>query len=191
MRLSSLAARAVAATLAMSALLAGASARATVVVQLTRAQHACQSSLVVRASVADQRSLWNEDHSQIITLTRLRVTQYVRGTGPTELIVRQFGGRVGDLVSEVPGDGALLQGQDVVLFLRAGSGVVYLTALAQSVYLVVHSPGQPEMVRRTLHDLSFATQANGRMTIVAPASEPDETLDHLIADVRGIAACTP
>jgi hypothetical protein len=51
-----------------------------------------------------------------------------------ELVLRQFGGETEGLVERVPGDPRLADGEDVVVFLRNGPGVAFLTAMAQSVY---------------------------------------------------------
>src|SRR5207344_1244440 len=64
---------------ALVGLALAAPAEATVAVPLTRAQLFERSSLVVRAVVVAQVSDWNADHSQIVTLTRLRVSTYLKG----------------------------------------------------------------------------------------------------------------
>lgn len=160
--------------------------QATVVVPLSREELTAQSDFVVRATVLSRRSGWNDDHSQIVTWTRLRVTEYLKGSGAQELVVRQFGGQVDGLESEIPGDARLVAGQHAVLFLRRGEGVVFLTALAQSVYFVsVGTDGNP-VVRRELSGLSFARWVNGRMAITEAPADVADTLDHLVRDVRAI-----
>ena len=68
------------ATLALGLALSFASpAEATVAVQLSRAELVAQSDLVVRATVLGVTSRWNEDQSQIISLTTLRVSETVKG----------------------------------------------------------------------------------------------------------------
>jgi hypothetical protein len=157
-------------------------AAATVVVALSRAELVDRSDLIVRASVVDQRSTWNADHSQIVTLTRLRVATYLKGTGAAELVLRQFGGTVGQLTSRVAGDARFAAGQDVVLFLRRGEGVVFLTALAQAAYYVQTT--SPQRVRRDLSGLTFAViQPNAPMALVEPEAEPAEALDAFLRDV--------
>lgn len=164
-------------------------ADATVARAMPRDEMVQRSDLVVRAMVLDQHSQWNDDHSQIVTLTHLRVSSYLKGAGPTDLTLRQFGGTVGQLVSRVEGDAHLAPGQDVVVFLRAGSdpGLVFLTAMAQSSFLVVHSPNAQPTVQRDLHELTFATWQNGRMSLEPPPADRNETLDHLAADVARLA----
>lgn len=173
--------------IALAAMVHAFGAGATVVVPLSRAQLVERSDFVVRASVVSQHSEWSPDRSQIVTLTRLRVATYYKGSGPQELTVRQFGGTVDGITSRVPGDGRLSQGQDVVLFLRRGEGVVFLTALAQAVYHVVHTPGEQPTVRRDLHELTFARLENGQTVTYQPPAEPAETLDHLVREIVALA----
>lgn len=159
-------------------------ATATVVIESPRVELVERSQLIVRAFVDGATSRWNEDGSQLITLTALRVTEYIKGNGPATLTLRQLGGRLGDIASHIPGDARFANGQEVFLFLRQGSGVVYLTALSQSAYYIRRDNGEAS-VSRELHGLSFARRsATGTMQIVEPPSETPETLTHLDADVR-------
>lgn len=184
-RIGALGAMMLAATLALAT---PAVSEATVVVPLTREELTAQSDFVVRATVLSRRSAWNEDHSQIMTWTRLRVTEYLKGSGSIELTVRQIGGAVDGMESEVPGDGRLVVGQHAVLFLRRGEGVVFLTALAQSVFTVTVSPNGDAVVRRELSGLTFARWINGRMTMAEAPTDLADSLDHLVRDVRAINA---
>lgn len=161
---------------------------ATVVVPLTREELSAQSDFVVRATVLSRRSGWNDDRSQIVTWTRLRVAEYLKGSGAQELVVRQFGGQVDGLESEIPGDARLGVGQHAVLFLRRGEGVVFLTALAQSVYVVTASPEGGAVVRRELSGLTFARWVNGRMTMAEAPADNTDTLERLVREVRAFSA---
>lgn len=168
--------------LALSAsMLLSSPAEATVAVELDRTQLVEMSDLVVRATVSNATYRWNEDHSQILTLTRLSVTQYLKGTGPNELVLRQFGGQLDGLVSHIAGDARLEPGQDVVLCLRRGAGVVYLTAMAQSAWFVTPVQGAEPVATRDLTGLTLTRFVNGRMQIVEQlASAAPESLSHLM-----------
>lgn len=158
-------------------------AHATVAIALSRAQLVSRAELIVRATVGEQRSTWNETHTQIITFTTLHVSRVWKGQSQPVLVLRQFGGSVDGLTSRVNGDATFRQGEDAVFFLRQGAGVVYLTALAQSVY-VVNQQGAVPTVERDLHGLAFTTlQSGGPTQIVEPAPESYETLAHLVADI--------
>lgn len=163
-------------------------ANATVAVPLSRAQMYERSSLVVHAAVIAQVSEWNADHSQIVTLTRLRVSTYLKGNAGPEITLRQFGGTVDGMSSRVAGDAQFSQGQDFVLFLREGDGVVFLTALAQAAYYVEHDAHGALYVRRDLHELTFATPQAGQFTLIEPTEEPRESLDALVHSVTALRA---
>ncbi len=170
-------------------LLAAEPAEATVAVQVDRARLVEMSDLVVRATVVGATSRWNEDRTQIITLTRLAVTQYVKGDGPAELVLRQFGGEVDGLVSRVSGDARLEAGADVVLCLRRGAGVVYLTAMAQSAwYVAAQAPGVAPEVHRDLSGLTLARMQGGQVRVIEhPAADPRETLPQLVSSLAALA----
>lgn len=169
-----------AAVLACSMFLA-APADATVVVQVDRAQLVGMSDLVVRATVGNAQTRWSDDHARILTYTRLTVTQYLKGAGPAELVLRQMGGEIDGLVSRIAGDAHLTPGQEVVLCLRQGDGVVFLTAMAQSAWYVTAQPGATPVASRDLSGLTFARMVDGRMTLVEPtATEGAESLPRLL-----------
>lgn len=170
-------------------LFTAAPADATVVVHVDRPQLVDMSDLVVRATVGNLASRWNEGHTQILTLTRLSVTQYLKGAGPAELVLRQFGGEVDGLVSRISGEAYLQPGQDVVLCLRRGDGVVYLTAMAQSVWFVSAQPAAAlPTVQRDLSGLTFARVANGRVQVdESTRADAPETLQHLLVDLAALS----
>lgn len=169
-----------------AALLFSHPAEATVAVQVDRTQQVGLSDLIVRATVTARSSMWNADHSQIVTLTRLRVTAWVKGSGASELVLRQFGGTVGDSVMQVSGDAHFTVGQDAVLFLRRGDGVVFLTAMAQSAYYIQSRADGTPMVHRDLHGLTFARMRDGQMQFSEPGDEAPETLRHLLDELSVI-----
>ncbi len=193
-----------------AAMTASAAAEATVAVPLSQAEQVGLSDMVVRATVLSHTYGWNADRSHIVTLTRLRVTESYKGPAVpgAELVLRQFGGEAEGLVERVPGDPRLADGEDVVVFLRNGPGVAFLTAMAQSVYHL--HPAAPTtgtapvtrtaattvptvtagtvMARRDLDGITFARpRADGPMEIFEPTAEPAVTLDSLRASLRALA----
>ena len=164
-------------------------AQATVAVQLSRAELVAQSDLVVRATVVGVTSRWNEDHTQIISLTTLRVSETVKGVGvEPELVLRQLGGEVDGLVSRIAGNPVFSAGQEAVFFVRRGPGVVYLTGLAQAVFYVDPPIAGVAVVHRDLAGLTFAQLSSGApMRLYEAPAEPVESLQHLRIDVRSLA----
>lgn len=186
--------RLAAAASALAAILVCATAQATVVVALSRAEMARRADLIVRASVLGHQSRWNEDGSQIITLTELRVTRWIKGNATSStLVLRQLGGTVGDTRSHIAGDPQLGQGDDVVLFLRRGDqlggrAVVYLYAMAQSAFHVTRSRSGALRVQRDLEGLTFAVRDGEQLRLVEPAAEPGEALDTFLAELASLVA---
>jgi hypothetical protein len=162
-------------------------ATAAVVVPLSREALVAESDLVVRATVLGRKSGWNAERTQIQTWTTLRVDEYLKGQGSREIVLRQLGGEVDGLVTEISGDGHVLPGEQAVLFLRRGDGVVFLTALAQAVYLVTTKGDGVATAQRDLAGLSFARWVGGRMQTVEAAREPAEPVAELVRSVRAIA----
>lgn len=177
------------ASLSLALVAAPGAAEATVAVELPRPQLIADADLVVRVTVLDHRSAWDADNTAIRTWTRLRVAEYLKGSGPSELTVRQIGGEADGLAQYVPGDPRLREGAELVVFLRRGEGVNFLTAMAQSVFYVERGADGAAYVRRDLTGLTFARVSPTRpMEVYEPESvSVVETLDQLRASVRQAA----
>ena len=77
-----------------------------------------ESAFVVRGTVGDTWSAWDDAHEVIYTYATVRVTATsARATGPDTLLVREVGGTVDGYTQEAIGFPAIRRGEDVVLFL--------------------------------------------------------------------------
>lgn len=179
--------RALAATALMIAVVgAPVEGGATVMVKLSPEAHVAQSDVIARVVAGPSAARWNEDNSRPLTLTRLLVREYLKGAGPTELTLRQFGGTLDGMTMVVPGDGRLVEGREYLLFLRRGDGVVYLTAMGQSVY-EVRPTSNGVMVQRDLSDVEFAApDARGGIVVVEAPDEAPESLSRFTGAVLSI-----
>lgn len=99
------------------ALMAG-PASASTFVAMDTAQLVAASEAVVQGEVAEVYSFWNQDGSAVMTEARVLVDEVVSGQAPSEVVVRTFGGRVGDYVLEAHGFPTFQEGQKVLLFLQ-------------------------------------------------------------------------
>lgn len=179
------AALALCAALGTSVVVSTSPAHATVVVPLTREQLVDWSDTVVRATVLSQQSLWNAQHTQIVTHSVLAVREYLKGSGPATLTLVTMGGIVGNLESRVDGEARFRAGQDIVVFAQsAGDGFVTLTALAQSLYVLVHSPGVEPMARRDVRELSFVRLEGASRAPFQLGAEAPEPFSVLASTVR-------
>ena len=76
------------------------------------------STDIVRGHVTNQESRWNENNTQIVTLTTIAVEEQIKGRVPAMVIVEQPGGTVGNIHSEVTETARFHLGGDYVLFLE-------------------------------------------------------------------------
>ena len=99
-------------------LLMGSSALATQILPLSTQQLADGSPTVVRGTVVEERSYWNDAKTRILTEVEIEVAQSFKGSAPTRLRVVQMGGIVGTTKMTVAGALSWRTGEEVVLFLE-------------------------------------------------------------------------
>jgi len=102
-------------------------------------QVARDASYVVRGSVIDTWSAWNDTHDVIFTYATVRVSRYFgERAGPDTLLVREVGGTVDGYTQEAIGFPAIRRGEQVVLFLSEweNSTDLRIHAYNQGKYLV-------------------------------------------------------
>ena len=159
-------------------------AQATTVLLLTREELVTRSDLVARVRVGRAVSAESDDGTAIMTRTELTVTQSLKGSMPTTLVLEQLGGTHRGKTQRVPGDATLKPGEDAVVFMKKGDGGrVYLTAMALSVYHV----DDKGIASRDLRDLSLVKRQGGKIRHVDQPKERPLPVDRLMSDVVRIA----
>ncbi|MFL6244574.1 MAG: hypothetical protein ACJ74H_01005 [Thermoanaerobaculia bacterium] len=112
-------------------------------------QVARSAEYVVRGSVIDTWSAWNDTHDVIYTYATLRVSRYFgESAGPDTLVVREVGGTVDGYTQEAIGFPAIRRGEQVVLFLSkwADGSDLRIHAYNQGKYLVRLRAGSEVLV---------------------------------------------
>ncbi len=102
-------------------------------------QVARESSLVVRGTVENTWSAWDDSHEVIFTYATVRVSRYFgETTGPDTVVVREVGGTVDGYTQEAIGFPAIRSGENVVLMLSRweDSADYRIHAYNQGKYLV-------------------------------------------------------
>ena len=131
-------------------------ASAASVLQLDVPAHVADSTAVVEATVQTAEESVDPATGRPVTDTAVTVTAVLAGAAPERLAVRQHKGTAGELTYGIPGDGDLVEGARVVLFLHQAEGQWWLTALGQSVWTVKGS-GDDAAVSQDLDGLAFFT----------------------------------
>ena len=142
-------------------------------VQLPFDQLARESQYIVRGTVENTWTAWDDAHEVIFTYATVRVSRYFGDTtGPDTLTVREAGGTVGDYTQEAIGFPAIRRGENVVLFLAPwddGGAELRIHAFNQGKLLVRNRGGVEVLVEDPVHqgdarlgggDGRFAAEAN-------------------------------
>jgi len=141
------------------------------------------SDLVVRVKVGKAVYGESDDKAAIVTRTNIEVTQFLKGTGSTQLTIEQFGGQLNGKTQRILGDAKLAPGEDAIVFLkRSDKGVTYFSVLAQSVYHV----DDKGMARRFLEGLTLVKRVGDRMQPIAVV-EQAETVESLMTDIKRLS----
>ena len=100
------------------------------------------AKFVVRGTVIDTFSTWDDSREVIWTYATIRVQRYFgETTGPDTLVVRNAGGTVDGYVQQAIGFPELRRGENVVLMLAADGSDLVLHAYNQGKFLVRNRGG--------------------------------------------------
>jgi hypothetical protein len=157
------------------ALWAGVVAGADADVPLTVEDLARRAELVVLGEVTSVASEFHATRRQIVTRVDIRVGETLKGqAGPNPLQLRQPGGRVGEMSSEIAGAPRFVAGERVLLFLvRAADGSLAVAGLFQGKFALERDaadrdvavrrvPGSAEVLDRVSLEQVRATIAAAR-----------------------------
>jgi hypothetical protein len=157
--------------------LASSPAFATVAVDRTFEVMTRESALVVRAQVGPGQARWAPDGSLIWTYAEVRVLESLKGRGPATVLVRQPGGRVGEVEQRVSGVAPLTEGEEVVLFLEAArdeAGVFTVSGFAAGKVRLEASKVGARRATRDLAGLAlYRLEAQSKGARVAPVGPQD------------------
>jgi hypothetical protein len=167
--------------------LAGAPARASLVLALDLSQLTARAERVVVAEVLSVSPRWDTDHRSIYSTIELAVAERWKGDAAARLTIVQLGGEVDGVTMRVHGLPSFTVGERAVLFLQGAPGAAQLVGLGQG-KRVLRFDGRRWMAEPG--DRSAAVRLDGgRLVPVAP--EPALSLDELRDRVRGLVRRSP
>lgn len=146
-------------------------------VRLPFDQVARESAFIVRGTVENTWSAWDDANEVIYTYATVRVTRYFgEATGPDTLVVREVGGQVGDYVQEAIGFPAIRDGENVVFFLsKWENGNEYrIHAFNQGKYLVRLRDGVEVLYEDPVKQGEARLERPDRFGLKANADEGEE-----------------
>ncbi len=119
-------------------------------VELSFDQVAREATYIVRGTVENTWSAWDDSHEVIFTYATIRVSRYFgEATGPDTLVVREVGGTIDGYTQEAIGFPAIRRGENVVFFLSnwEGRNDLRIHAYNQGKYLVKNRGGMEVLVQ--------------------------------------------
>lgn len=146
-------------------------ARATVMVEVPLERMVAESSAIVLGRVERvgvRLELDAQHHATPHTVSVVRVSEWLRGPGTSELVtIDEIGGTSPTLSMAVAGTPEYRRGEEVVVFLRALGGDRYRTfAMAQGHFEILRGvPGADDVVVRDTSAIGLASWEHGPMTI--------------------------
>jgi hypothetical protein len=162
-------------------------------IQLPFDKVAREASLVVRGTVENTWSAWDDAHEVIFTYATVRVSRYFgETTGPDTVVVREAGGTVDGYTQEAIGFPAIRTGENVVLMLSRwedGADDYRIHAFNQGKYLVRMNGAQEILIEdpikqgdaRLGSDREHGPRSNA---VEAPAGLSIDEFAQMVVDAR-------
>jgi hypothetical protein len=183
---------ALAVAISCAAALAPIPAAATVVKAMTLEQKTEASPVVVHALVERVVSEWERDESMIQTLITLKVIEAVKGdlARGERLVVRQGGGRVGDVEQTAPGLSVFEPGEEAILFLEP-LGELYVPIGIGIGKYGIETFGKQKLVTHAPQVAALRHEPDGRTVVEDVAPMIPEELSAFLKRVRSYARGIP
>ncbi|MFB6352355.1 MAG: hypothetical protein ABEK29_11355 [Bradymonadaceae bacterium] len=149
-------------------------ADATTMPYMTLPKLVDQSELIVRGTVADQRSFVDSDSGRITTHTSVDVEKVYAGSLDRDrVIVEKWGGRVGDRALSIPGSASYETGEQVLLFLEFNNGAddfpAYVVAGTQAKFHIADTD-EGERISRSVSGVEFLDSDTPRGNLEQPVA---------------------
>lgn len=150
-----------------------------------------EATYVVRGTIDNTWSAWDDAHEIIYTYATVNVSRYFGDTnGPATLLVREAGGTVDGYTQEAIGFPAIRNGEDVVLMLSKweGSNDLRIHAFNQGKYLVRNRGGVEVLISDPVKQGDARLERGGIRVDAIEAEAPGLTLDEFAGMVSSARA---
>lgn len=137
------------------------SVSATVLPHRTVNQTIKEADRIVRGVISGKKYLWGPKKHRIYTDYSLRVLEVLKGKAGASLKIRQLGGQMDGLFTQVPGSARYKIGEEVLLLLEKerAPGFLFVQGLAAGKYQILKQNGF-RYLHRSVHDLAFQHPGN-------------------------------
>jgi hypothetical protein len=161
---------------------------ATSVIPMSVEQLSVAATQIVRAKAVTSMASWNADQTQIFTFTTFQSLETLKGSPSMQVVVRQMGGRVGNIEQKVSGVRRWQTGDESVLFLRpseVGHGVMAVVGLFQGNFTVKRNGVAEAIASNGVADAIQYDRATGTSTHFHAAEITLRELRQRVSQVSG------
>lgn len=131
-------------------MLAAIPAGASTFLAMSRGELVAQSDAIVQGSVLKVNSFWSESGRIIVSEAMIQVEEKIRGNAPSVVVVRTYGGEVGDIRVDAPGFPKFAVGERVLVFLSNAGATAEVTGYRQGQFRIVRDKAGVEMAVPTV-----------------------------------------
>ena len=143
-----------------------------------------QSDAVIQGRVLKVSSFWDPTGRVIQSEALVQVEELVKGKAPSVVVVRTFGGRVGNFVVEAHGFPKFVANDHVLLFLHGAESTAEVTGYQLGHYKIVRDHTGAEMAVPTFDGGEMLLGRDGRPTAAPKAMRLDALKSMIRADVE-------
>jgi hypothetical protein len=143
------------------------------------------SAAVIQGEVLKVSSFWEPTGRMVVTEALVRVEDKLFGNAPSVVVVRTFGGRVGDFVVEAHGFPRFQLHEKVLLYLEPErDGASKVTGYQQGQFRIVRDQAGVELAVPATDDDARLVGADGRAAAPAKALRLDDLKDSIRNEAR-------
>jgi hypothetical protein len=94
-------------------------------IELTQEELENIADIIVRGRVTGLTSQWEDNQTKIYTYISFHVDNYLKGSGPDNIIIKQLGGTVDEIFLFIPNAPQLIENEEVLLYLGPGDFPIF------------------------------------------------------------------
>ena len=145
------------------------------------------SDIIVHGTVTEQRTYFDSKQKRVVTDTTIQVERSFLGDISESITIQQWGGTYKGTTHHIPGDARFVPGEEVVVFLHTGDGVVALSALSQSKYSVKNIDGK-KLVFRNLSDIGMLIEPDDGPKYLKHLPSETRSMKSFVAELEALIA---
>ncbi|MFW5967217.1 MAG: hypothetical protein ACOCV2_06845 [Persicimonas sp.] len=146
------------------------------------------SDVIVHGTVVEQHTYMDKEQERVVTDTTLEVERNFYGASSQEITFQQWGGEYEGEIHRIPGDAQFQEGEEVILFLHEGDGVLAPSALGQSKYQVRELGDDGKIASRDFSDIELLIEQPDGSKRMFEMPEETRSFESLTAELETLVA---